>query len=55
MHANSNRFQHGIIYLIFSCLVLRNSEFLAIPQISEFGGMAKFFFVPPNCGPGLRH
>ena len=30
-NANSNRFQYGIIYSIFSCLVPRNSEFLAVP------------------------
>ena len=46
-NANSNRFQYGIIYSIFSCLVPGNSEFLAVPQISEFGETAKFFFVPP--------
>ena len=44
-NASSNRFQYGIIYSIFSCLVPRNSEFLATPQISEFGGR-QIFFVP---------
>jgi len=37
-NANSNRFQYGIIYSIFSCF-----------------SMAKNFFRPPNCGPGLHH
>jgi len=40
-NANSYRFQYGIIYSIFSCLVPRNSEFLA-----GFS-MAKKFFCPP--------
>jgi len=34
------------LYSIFSCLVPRNSEFLGVPPISEFGGTAKFFLSP---------
>ena len=56
-NANSDRFQYGIIYSIFSCLIPRNSEFLAIlpPNFLIWGDSKKFFSSPPNCGPGLRH
>jgi len=48
-NANSNSFQYGIIYSIFSCLVPRNSEFLAVPPPKFLNlGTAKFFFVPPK-------
>jgi len=43
-NANSNKFQCGIIYSIFSCLVSRNSEFLAVPPIFLILGDGKIFF-----------
>ena len=48
-NANSNRFQYGIIYSIFSCLVPRNGEFLAVPPPNFLiWGTAKIFFHPPK-------